>query len=314
MNWVRTTAWTMGAWCAFLPGMGLAEAKQPPALDKPATRVSAARLLKIDRPEKVGSKSEISIKSLDRETTQTKYEGTPLAEEKTYGAGSIRAIREVLAVGANGRATKLKLAIKSLKFTADPNAEPKELFPTGKEVTAELKAGETTFTVDGKPAAANLDQALQLFGLVNDGPDSDVMFNTNVPHAVGDEWNADLREATKHGSFGTFTFDLRASTGKVRLERIEKVNGIECYIVTCKMTLIPSGMVGQAGADVAGSSLKFTTTIPVPVDPAAPELGCKTEDDTAFKIRFKTAAGPKIDSTAKSVREEEIRECPPAGK
>jgi hypothetical protein len=314
VSWVRSAAWTMGAWCALLPGMGLAAAKSPPALDKPAKEVSAARVIKIDRPEKVGSKSEISIKSLAQETTQTKYAGAPLAEEKTYGGGSIRAIREVLAVGKNGRATQLKFAIQSLKFTADPNAEPKELFPTGKEVTAELKEGETTFTIDGKPVAANLDDALQLFGLVNDGPASDVLFNTTVPHAVGDEWNADLREATKHGSFKDFTFDLRASTGKVRLERIEKVNGIECYIVTCKMTLIPTGMAGQAGADLAGSSLKFATTIPVPVDPAAPELGCKTEDDTVFKIRFKTAAGPKVDSTSKSIREEEIRESPPVGK
>jgi hypothetical protein len=316
-SWWRTMA--VAAAGAMLTSLGMAQPPAPAAANPPATEKTAANkpvMLKIDRPEPVGRKSTLVVTSSNREVTVTKSAGVPPAEKKTYEAGSLRADREVLAVGKSGRATKLRLGIQSLKYTDTENTEPRELLSGGKEVIAELRDGVTTFTMAGKPVTAALDQALQSFGLVYDGPGSDVIFNTKVPRALGEVWDVNLREVAKLDAYQNFSFDLNASSGKVRLARIERVGGIECYIVTGEMTLIPTGMAGQDGADLTGSVVKFATTIPVPVDPASPELGGRTDDETVFAIRFKTADGSnsRIDVTTKAVRDEEIRDPAPAGR
>ena len=320
MNRRLPQAMTLGALCVLLPCLGWADAAKPATGRTPTStgRSTASQpvLVKIDRPEKVGRTSQISIQSSNREVTETRNAAAQPEVKRIYEAGSLRGVREVLAVGKNGRATKLKLAIDSLTFTSAETIEPKELLAGGKVVIAELKNDQVAFTVDGKPAVAALDLALQSFGLIYEGPETDVLFNTKVPHAIGDTWSVNLAEVVKQDIYQSLTFDLKASSGKVTLGQVAKVDGIDCYRVTCEMTLIPSGLAGQDGANVAGSTVKFATTIPVPVDPSLPEVGCKTDDETTFKIRFKAADGTNsvINAATKAIRDEKLQDQKPAGK
>lgn len=256
--------------------------------------------LKTARPEKVGDKAEISAQGLNQLSQKaTGGRGLQKEEERTYGSGSLDAVREVLAVNDKGKPTKLKFTVKSLKYTDDKDLAPKEILAGGKEIVALREGKKKSFTIDGKEADEAMVKAIKSvisLGDEDDQADPDAMLNTKEPHAVGDEWDVNLDEMIK--SFGPVSglqFDRQASSGKVRLERVDKVNGVECGFLSASINLIPCGMQGlPEGTDFTGSTLKVTLAYPYPTDPAEPERGGKIISKMTLKAVMKTAKGDEI--------------------
>jgi len=271
--------------------------------------------LKLTRPEKVGNKAEVSAKGTDQISQKTAVGGEVVKDEKTYGSGSLDAVREVLAVSAKGKPTKLKFTVKSLQYTADKDVAPKEILAGGKEIIAVVKGKENSFTIDGDAADETMTKALKLvisLGDESNATDADAMFNTKQPHAVGDEWDAGIDELIKSmGADTPIQFDPKACTGKIKLERVEKVNGIECCILTGSITLlVPPAVRGvPEGTDFTGSTVKISLNCPVPTDPAAPEIGGKFVMDMALKADINTPNGGKgkFNMANKMVREESAK-------
>ncbi len=255
--------------------------------------------LKTSRPEKVGDKAEISAQGVNQ--MSQKATGVPGGdqEERTFGRGSLDAIREVLEVNAKGRPTKLKFTVKSLKYTTDKEAAPKEVLAGGKEIIAVRKGKKKSFTIDGKEAEEAMVTAIKSvisLGDEDDSADPDAMLNTKEPHAVGDEWDVNIDEMIKYlGPVMGLQFDRRASSGKVKLERVEKVDGVECGFLSASMNLAPSGMRGlPEGTDLTGSTFKVTLAYPYPTDPAEPERGGKITVKINLKAGMKTPDGGDI--------------------
>ena len=105
-------------------------------------------------------------------------------------------------------------------------------------------------------------------------------------------------------------YDRKASSGKVKLERVEKVNGIECCILAASLTLVPCGMDNlPEGTDFTGSTLKMTLTCPVPMDPATLSPDGNFVADVAVKADFKTPDGGarRLETVGKVSREESFK-------
>jgi len=250
--------------------------------------------LKLTRPEKVGNKAEVCAKGTDQVSQKTTVGADAIKAESTYGSASLDALREVLAVTAKGKPTKLKFTVKSLQYTDDKAIAPKEILAGDKEIIAVVKGKEKSFTIDGEEAGETMAKALNLvisLGDETNATDADAMFNTKLPHAVGDEWDAGIDELIKSmGADTPIQFDPKACTGKIKFERVEKVNGIECCILTGSITLlVPRAVRGvPEGTDFTGSTVKISLNCPVPTDPAAPEIGGKFVMDMALKADIKT--------------------------
>jgi len=143
--------------------------------------------LKVARPEKVGDKAELSVRALDQTSRTLTADGKAVKEETTYGSGSLDAVREVLAVNDRGRPTKLRFTVRSLRHTADREAEPGEILPEGGEVIAVRNGRGKSFTVDGGEPGEALAKALKLvvsLGDENASFDVDSMFDTGMTNAI----------------------------------------------------------------------------------------------------------------------------------
>ena len=254
--------------------------------------------LKIVRPEKVGDKAALSSKASDQMDLIATNGGKIVDYKAIYQSGALDAVREVLTVNDKGKPTKLKLTVKSLKYSANKDAEPKEILTDGKVVIATRSGKDASFTIDGKELGDAAIKALKLvvpLGPENSLFDVESLFNTKTPRAVGDDWDAGVDEMIKSmGADMSVQFDPQTSGGKIQLERIEKVNGINCGILTGSVTLVPLSMRGlPEGTDFTDSAYKLTLTCPVPVDPEAPELGGKLVMTTSLKADFPTSNGGK---------------------
>jgi hypothetical protein len=269
---------------------------------------------KVSRPEKVGDKAEFSAKGLDQRSQKVTEGGEVLAEATIDESGTLDAVREVLAVSEGGWPINLKLTVRSLKYTADKNAAPKEILTAGKEIIAYRKGREKSFTIDGEEADDATAKALNLLVELYDESiplDPDAIFNVREPHAVGDEWDAGLDGMINSmNADKRVRYDRKASSGRVRLERVEKVNGIECCILTASLTLVPCGMSNlPENTTFTGSTYKLAFTWAVPTDPATPYPSGRVVADLAIKANFKTPDGGtrRLETTGRVSREESFK-------
>ena len=270
--------------------------------------------LKLNLREKVGDKAEFSAKGLDQRSQKVTEGGEVIKEVSIYRSSTLDAVREVVAVSGNGWPIKLKFIVKSLKYTADKEAAPKEILTAGKEIIAFRKGKEKSFTIDGEEADEATAKALNLLIELYDESvplDPEVIYSVKEPHAVGDEWDANLEDLIKSMDVDRrIRYDRKASSGKVKLERVEKVNGIECCILAASLTLVPCGMDNlPEGTDFTGSTLKMTLTCPVPMDPATLSPDGNFVADVAVKADFKTPDGGarRLETVGKVSREESFK-------
>jgi hypothetical protein len=153
----------------------------------------------------------------------------------------------VIAVGSDGAATRVKYTIANFQ-RRDNDGPVSEVFPAGRVVVAELKNGQTRFTVDG--TAVDDAPTLEVLAMLNlaakGGPDEDELFQTGTPREIGKPWDADLRQLAKCGPAGKQLG--KESRGEAVIESTGKFNGTECVVFTMRMDL----MTGAAGLGAAG--------------------------------------------------------------
>jgi len=178
-----------------------------------------------------------------------------------------------------------------------------------------VRQGEKlSFIISGAEADNDTAQALKLvvpLDYESNMIDPLAMFSTKEPHAVGDEWVASPHDMIKslNADMG-IQFDHQVSSGKIKFERVEKVNGIECCILTGSITIIPSSMGGlPESADLAGSTLKFGFTCPIPTDPGTAVPGGRFVTDMTVKASYEPPEGgtQTLELVGTSSREESAK-------
>lgn len=276
--------------------------------------------LKLERPSKVGDKAEIIAKHTATGTQKVTVAGNVVQSRNTHENIVLEATGEVLAVSGRGKATKKKLAVKSLKFSDEKGVEPQELLASGKEVIAELKGDEVAFTVAGEAADDATAKALKtvIEMSADSGSDSsfdpDAIFNTTVPHAVGEDWDVDIAAMIKGAKVSDpFQFEAAGSSGKSRIEKLAKVEGIDCAMLSGTLDLKLAAVRGMPeGTKLVDGSSKIKFTAPVPLDETKPNLGGKITMKVAINADIPTPDGgtARLDIVNEIAKEESVKPLP----
>ncbi len=143
----------------------------------------------------------------------------PMQQQQQKQSVHLDADAEVLAVFPNGGLQKVALTLR--KFTGAADAKPEaDLLPAGTKVVVEKNGKDKSYTVDGKPAAAELVQFLKLAVDLDDPAHTDQeVLGPKAAVAVGDAWpvNGTLMAESLKEDFG----DSVTCTGSLKLDGIK---------------------------------------------------------------------------------------------
>ncbi len=266
------------------------------------TAKAATYTVNISPPEKVGQKETVVI-DLDAKTANQMaitIPNSPTPQNQNQNMETVAHLEgegEVLAVFPNGGMQKGALTVKV--FTATQNGQPVPGLPAaGAKIVAEKTGKTATFTVDDKPASAQVAALLQKVVSMGDDKHTDQeIFGPQNPVAVGATWPvnaAKMIEGLKDelgaitGVNGTMKLDSITGSGDDQVATVSgnfTIEGVQPPMPpgvtidtaafggsisgsipatatkgTGKNTETMNGKITAHG-DMGGASLKLTTTV-----------------------------------------------------
>jgi hypothetical protein len=242
--------------------------------------------IELSRPVEVGGRYRVWAEGMRSTSSEMTRGGEVLRREETTLRVELQALVEVLQVDRSGRPLKQALGLDYLVWGT--GGELDQALPTGRVVIAETVCGATEFRLEqGRlpPLAA------EALGLVvstyrGDVPDEDLVFGTRLPRAVGESWPFH-REAFADAMRTTGAIvDAARLQGQVRLERLERVAGVDCLRITAQVEVpafsmpdLPEGVELERGrAEVSVSGL-------FPIDPARHKMQERTSVSMEVVLR-----------------------------
>ena len=231
--------------------------------------------IRLHRPVKPGYKYRQSSVGNRLEWTRIKYDGK-LAEEKKDEL-SIRFEAEVTVLATNDKGGPSRSSLKIVKCVAIKGKDEKELVPRDTVVLAYVKdkkdvfeiavvpVSNGTFEVGGVPVDRELHKALStVFTLSKGGITDDDVFGTKQRKKVGDSWDIDTRRAVEGLESRAMTIPKKHAKGKVTLDKVVRVEGMECLNVVGTINIsnvvfpVPSGFKIEKGvAEILFSHFLF---------------------------------------------------------
>jgi hypothetical protein len=156
------------------------------AADKTACTVN------LTTPWKVGQTYGIttdSSETMHSRLAMSDKPGTPLKDQTQKRSVHMEADAQALAVFENGGLKKAAFTVKALRATLDGQPE-REILPAGAKVVAESTGtDEKTYTVNGQPAATDVEAILKMAISLDTAEHNDqIIFGPKKPVAVGDSW------------------------------------------------------------------------------------------------------------------------------
>ena len=273
--------------------------------------------IQLCRPEKPGQASGIVIDLTQISARTLSQQGEASQTQKESTNTRFEARREALCVNASGKATRVKYTVRTFRVRNE-RQQPGDILRPGQVIVAERIGNETRFTVDAAEVADPTSK--NLYGLLNiavdTGPNSDAIFQTNQPRLVGQQWHIEL-DRNARMKLGA-QLDGSGSDGTGKIERLERINGIDCAVFTAMLDLnTGAGNLGAMGVNLselpAGTTVKKATSRIVatgllPLDPALPEMGerFKTEMVTKLNIPQPDGRPVTLDSVIEIVRAESL--------
>ncbi len=211
----------------------------------------------------------------------------------------IEAIREVLEVGKNGRATKIALTVRKSSREWSMSGGKAELAPRGSVVIVSSATGKVDIqTEDPNAPISRVDKLLFKFAADLMGMDAtlgigDAAYGTDKPRRVGESWPVNgeaiakcLTEAVGQKA----PFSKEGITGRVTLAGVKKVHGIECLELRAEVsakTVAPVAIESVVASAVGGEA-KSSMTVYLPLDPSIPVLGGNRKSVTTINMTWKS--------------------------
>jgi len=261
-------------------------------LAAPAAAEKKTYQIVIDRPDRVGATYTAEINTISGGSQVFTLNDKVVQSEQTRETVALVAAGEVLAVDDEDEAAEVRYTVQQAAATED--GQPADFVKPGDVVVWRLAgdgAGrEQTVTVNGRPPteAKVTERLITAIGKgTDDGPDIDPadVFKTNEPRAVGETWEIDTElfiEAFKE-KVPVTADDI---SGEVRLDSVQKVDGVEFLKVLGTITIdasnidfaqIGGGAMPEGWANDEDSTIEFKVTAMVPSDPDRMDGGMALE-------------------------------------
>jgi len=229
--------------------------------------------IRVHRPDKAGMKFDVSITSaLKREVSKT-ADGQATRDAEEVFAVELKAVAEIVEVDDKGRDLKVTYVIeKCVKAAGDKD---EEILPKGKVITAAIGADgkQTVYTAaDGKLT----DVQKEALDLVADLPPpnaalGDELYGPKGPQKIGDSWSVNSAAMAEDLKRHEYQVKPDAVSGTMKLNGLEKANGIQCLNITGDMKVARAKMKSANDANAAtirNATIESTFSWLLPVDPS----------------------------------------------
>ena len=244
------------------------------ALPAPARADDASYDVVLTRPDKVGDRFKVESEGARIRQNVLVLKGER-KEQPAEGMGiKLVGTVHVLAATPKGRATKLEITVE--KCTRVSGADESELLAPGKVIVAEAAGQDTKFSLkDGElpePASEALELLFQLSDDDKRGTD-DELFGVAGKQKVGATWQMSAEQASKDFAAEEIKVEKSDISGSVKLEAVERVEGVECLKLTGRMTaknIQPAPAAGEGlppGFAPQPATMDYKFTIALPTDP-----------------------------------------------
>jgi hypothetical protein len=183
--------------------------------------------IKLVRPPKVGQKYTLTVDGAMTRTATIAVGERKVVNEDGFGV-HLEATVEVLEVNKDGE--EAKVACRIAKFTRLTRDGEAELLAAPRVVTATGGKTETEFAVDEGQLSDEAKEALDLVLMMgeDDGYNDDIIYGTKKRQPVGGSWDVDQKAAADEAKADEVVFDPNDIVGSLKLEKVEKVDGVEC--------------------------------------------------------------------------------------
>lgn len=251
--------------------------------------------LQLYRPERSGQVSGIVIDVSNVSTRSASQPGQNSETQSESETVHFQARREVLAIDDFGVPTRVKYTVKELSVVSANERNYPVLRP-GQVLVTELSGGGTKFIVDGVEAADSASfNRLAFFNLSAGGNvTDDQLFGTSRRRPVGEKWRIELDPETRAKLGWQMAGAGSHAIGKI--DRIERVNGIDCAVFTKifhfnngaenlkALNLNPASL--PPGTTVKMGSIDITGTALYPMDRSLPQLGGRFTAEIVTRIEI----------------------------
>jgi hypothetical protein len=249
--------------------------------------------IKLARPPKVGQKYAIKAEGAMSRNTSYTIDGKD-AGTVTDGFGvQLEGTVEVLGVNKDGEEGKAACTVtKCVRITDEGE---KEIVPAGRVVTATGGKEDTTFAVDkgtlSEEAKAALDLVLRMGE--EDGYNDDKIYGTSKRQPVGGTWDIDAKAASDEAAADDVKFDPKDITGSLKVEKVEKVDDVECLRIAGDTEVKKLSAKPPEGMKYDSGSLKARYWGLYPVDTNLGTLAESMSVTHTVRVRGKDPAGGK---------------------
>ena len=272
--------------------------------------------IKIHRPDKAGMKFDVAITSaLKREMTTT-IDGRATRDPEEVFAVELKATAEIVEVDDKGRDLKVTYVIEKCVKSAGEKDE--ELLPKGTVVTAAIAENQkdTIYSIaDGKKLTEEQKEALDL---VADLPPPnaalvDELYGPKGAQKIGDSWSVNSGAMADDLKRNDFQAKPDAIGGTVKLNGLEKANGVQCLNITGDMKVArakmkPSG--DEKSSPIRNATIESSFSWLLPVDPSLNHVVAYGTVVSTYTLGGPVPDGGDFRRELKTTRMYEIRAIP----
>lgn len=239
--------------------------------------------IKLSRALEAGARFRISAEGRRSTTSEMTRAGEVLRRDETTLRVELQGLVEIRRVDEAGRPLEQAVGLDYLVWGL--GGELEHALPTGRVVIAETVGGRTEFRLDQGSLPPRAAEALELVLSTyrGDVPSEDLVFGSRLPRAIGESWAFDRGAFADAMRTTGAVVDADRLEGQVTLERVERVEGLDCLRVTAEVSVpaftlaeLPPGLELQSGRAEVRVSGAF------PTDPSRPRL----DDRTSVKMEL----------------------------
>src|SRR5258706_4369030 len=229
--------------------------------------------IRIHRPDKAGMKFDVAITSALRREVTAVNDGRATRDPEEVFAIELKAVAEIVEVDDKGRDLKVTYVVEKCVKAAGEKDE--EVLPKGKVFTASIAADgkRTEYTAaDGKLT----DEQKEALDLVADLPAPkhvlvDELYGPKGPQKIGATWSVNAEAMAEDLKQHEYQVKPDAVSGTMKLNGLEKANGVQCLNITGDMKVARAKMKtsgDEKAVPIRNATIDSTFSWLLPVDPS----------------------------------------------
>jgi hypothetical protein len=272
--------------------------------------------VRIHRPDRAGMKFDVSITSAIKREMITTMEGRPTREPESVMAMELKAVAEIVEVDEQGRDLKVTYLIERCVKVEEDKEE--EILPKGALLTTTLgpDGKRTVYTVkEGKLT----DAQTEALDLVADLPAkeaalADDLYGVKGRQKIGATWEVSSAAMAEDLKRNDYQAKPDAITGSVKLEGLEKANGIQCLHLKGEMKVNRAKFKApdEANARMAIRNVTIESNFSwlLPVDVSLNHVAANGTVTSTYVMAGQAAGGVEWKRDLKTTRMYEVRAIP----